>query len=107
MSPPDNVPLSEAVMVCDAVLEMKSELLEPLSAEKERPLYLTVGAILSTVALVVSAVVVVLPALSVAVIEIFLFVPSIEPGVIVLVVVLVFVVFVVAFVVLLLFWLLS
>src|SRR3569832_57337 len=87
MSPPDNVPLSVAVMVCDAVLVMKSELLEPLSAEKERPLNLTVGAILSTVALVVSAVVVVLPALSVAIIEIFLFVTSIEPGVIVLVVV--------------------
>ncbi len=43
----------------------------------------TVGARLSTVALVVSAVVVVLPALSVAVTETFLFVPSMAPAVIV------------------------
>jgi len=53
-------------MVCAAVLVMKSELLVPVSGLKPKPLNVVVGRTLSTVAFVVSEVVVLLPALSVA-----------------------------------------
>src|SRR3569623_274681 len=63
--------LAEVVplMVWAAVLVMKSVLLVPVSAENAIVAMVVVGATLSTVALEVSAVVVVLPALTVAVPE--------------------------------------
>ena len=65
--------------VCAAMLVMKSDELAPASAEKATVAIVAVGVWLSTVAFVESTVVVVLPALSVAVTETLRFVALMAP----------------------------